>query len=215
MNVILLGPPGAGKGTQAGWLCTELGMRYLASGDLLRRHRAAGTELGREAAGYMSAGKLVPDQLVVAIILAEIAADPRGEFLLDGFPRTVAQADSLATAFCAYNLELTAVFLIDTPDEMIEARISGRRQCPDGHVYHVDHDPPQRPGVCDHDGKRLKQRDDDRADVVRERLAIYHADTAPLIAYYERRRLLHRVDGTLAPTEVSAQIRARLGVAAT
>jgi len=97
---------------------------------------------------------------------------------------------------------------------VIEARISGRRQCPDGHVYHVDHDPPQRRDECDHDGKRLKQRDGDRADVVRERLAIYHADTAPLIAYYEQRGVLRRVNGTLAPTEVSAQVRARLGVAA-
>src|SRR3954465_16065264 len=129
MNLILLGPPGAGKGTQAAWLRDELGMTYLATGDLLRRHRAEWTALGRAAAGYMAEGRLVPDGLVVGMIVERIAADPGAPFLLDGFPRTVTQADTLAQAFAARALDLTAVLLIYAPDEVIEARICGRRQC--------------------------------------------------------------------------------------
>jgi adenylate kinase len=210
MNLILLGPPGAGKGTQAAWLRDELGMTYLATGDLLRQHRAEGTALGRAAAGYMAEGRLVPDELVVGMIMERIAADPGAAFLLDGFPRTVTQADTLAQAFAARALDLTAVLLIDAPDEVIEARICGRRQCACGRVYHLEHDPPRSANVCDIDGTRLLQRDDDRAGVVRRRLAVYHANTEPLVDYYGQLEVLHRIDGTAAAPAVAREIRAAL-----
>jgi adenylate kinase len=157
MNLILLGPPGAGKGTQAAWLREELGVTYVATGDLLRQHRADNTVLGREAAAYMDRGELVPDVLVVDMIMQRIVRDSEVGLLLDGFPRTVVQADTLHEALTAHGRELTAVLLIDTPDEVVEARISGRRQCGCGRVYHVEHNPPSRPGVCDEDGERLVQ----------------------------------------------------------
>jgi adenylate kinase len=215
MNLILLGPPGAGKGTQAARLRDELGMTYIATGDLLRRHRADGTALGREAAQYMADGRLVPDELVVGMIINRIAAEPDGAFLLDGFPRTINQAEKVAQAFDSCALELTAVLLIDTPTDVIETRICGRRQCSCGRVYHVEHDPPREPGLCDDDGERLIQRDDDRAEIVRRRLAVYHENTAPLVRYYEQRGVLHRVDGTAAASDVAGQIRTTLDALAT
>jgi adenylate kinase len=210
MNLILLGPPGAGKGTQAARLRDELGMTYVATGDLLRRHRAAGTALGREAARYMADGRLVPDELVVGMIINRIAAEPGSAFLLDGFPRTINQAEKLAQAFNSRGLELTAVLLIDTPTDVIESRICGRRQCRCGRVYHVEHDPPREPGLCDDDGKRLIQRDDDQAEIVRRRLAVYDENTAPLVEYYRRRGLLHCVDGTATQSDVAEAIRTTL-----
>jgi adenylate kinase len=138
MNLILLGRPGAGKGTQADWLRAELGLSPVATGDLLRKHRVDDTALGREASRYMSAGQLVPDELVIEMIREVIATEPDRGFLFDGFPRTIAQANCLAEALGTHRLELTAVLLIDTPDDVITARISGRRQCPNGHLPHED-----------------------------------------------------------------------------
>jgi adenylate kinase len=213
MNLVLLGPPGAGKGTQAVRLCEELQRSYIASGDLLRRHRAHGSALGQQAAEYMTTGKLVPDQLVIDMILDELGTDDTG-FLLDGFPRTLAQADALTRALAARGRRLDAVVLVDAPDDIIAERICGRRQCPNGHVFHLRYNPPAREAVCDHDGEPLEQRDDDRLETVRERLSVYHKTTEPLIAHYEQLGLLVRVDGTLSPPEVSAQIQGALATLA-
>lgn len=212
LNLILLGPPGAGKGTQAARLRDDLGLPYLATGDLLRQHRARATPLGVEAAAYMASGRLVPDELVIALLLAEI--EERGErgFLLDGFPRTPGQAEALDAALREASRALSAVVLVDVPDGVLLERIVGRRQCAGGHVYHVSFDPPASAGVCDVDGMPLFQRDDDRAEVVRERLRVYHEATAPLVGYYEARGLLRRVDGLRPAGEVYASLREALAL---
>jgi adenylate kinase len=178
--VALLGPPGSGKGTQAERLREELGFALLATGDLLREARAEGTELGRRASEYMDRGDLVPDDVIVAMIRDAIAGLDGKPILLDGFPRTVAQADALADALEARNRDLTAAILIDVPDDVVVERISGRHQA----------------------------RDDDRPETVLERLRVYHRETEPLIAYYEERGLLRRIDGTQDADPVAAGVRA-------
>jgi adenylate kinase len=210
LNLILLGPPGAGKGTQGARLRRDFGLPYLAAGDLLREHRARATPLGVQAATYMASGRLVPDELVIALLLGEI--DERGArgFVLDGFPRTPRQAEALANALETTSRALSAVLLVDVPDDALLERIAGRRQCGDGHVYHVDFDPPVRDGVCDIDAKPLFQRDDDQARVVLERLRVYHESTAPLVDYYEARGLLRRLDGLRPAGEVYSALRAAL-----
>ncbi len=180
--VALLGPPGSGKGTQAARLRDQLGFVPLATGDLLREARTAGTDLGRRAAEYMARGDLVPNELIVAMIRDAIASLDGESILLDGFPRTVTQADALAGALEARGRKLSAVILIDVPDEMVVERISGR-----------------------HDG-----REDDRPETVRERLRVYHRETEPLVSYYGDRGLLRRVDGAQHPDTVAAGVRAAL-----
>lgn len=202
LNLVLLGPPGAGKGTQAALLRDLLGLPYLSTGDLLRRHRAKQTPLGREAARFMDAGTLVPDDLVISMLMDAVTDGPPQGFLLDGFPRTVGQADALDVALDDAQTALRAVLLIDLPSEIIVGRIAGRLTCPRGHVFHVRNSPPAHDGICDHDGERLTQRDDDRADTVRRRLEVYRETTAPLAGYYEERGLLCRIDGTREPDEV-------------
>jgi adenylate kinase len=210
LNLILLGPPGAGKGTQAARLRDDFGLPYIGTGDLLREHKANATELGEKAKEYMAAGKLVPDDLVIAMILEKIEEQGADGFLLDGFPRSIPQADALGEALERKRRRLTAALLIDAPDECVVERISGRRVCSNGHVYHVKYDPPKHDLVCDQDGKPLQQRDDDREDAVRARLAVYHETTAPAIEYYDERGLLRRFDGTRSVTEVHDHIRATL-----
>jgi adenylate kinase len=212
LNLVLFGPPGAGKGTQAARLRDDLGLPYLSTGDLLRRHRAKGTELGLQAAGYMAEGRLVPDELVISMLMDAVQDGPPHGFLLDGFPRTTVQADALEAALDRAGTALRAVLLIDAPDTVIVERISGRLTCARGHVFHVQNSPPVRAGVCDHDGEPLTQRDDDLPETVRRRLAVYHELTEPLVAHYEQRGLLCRVDGTRAPAEVFDTIRAVLGL---
>ena len=210
LNLILLGPPGAGKGTQAARLRDDFDLAYIATGDLLREHKAQRTELGLQAEQYMDAGKLVPDELVIAMILDKVEEEGDDGFLLDGFPRTIAQADALGEALDRRARRLTAALLIDVPDEVVIERLSGRRQCANGHLYHVAYDPPKHDGVCDQCGKPLRQRDDDRPEVIAKRLRTYHEQTEPLIEYYEQRGLLRRFDGTRDKVEVHDHIRATL-----
>jgi adenylate kinase len=212
LNLILFGPPGAGKGTQAARLQDDFRLPYVATGDILRAAVKDGTELGMKAKGFMDAGELVPDELVIDLIVDRIGADDaRDGFILDGFPRTRAQADALGEAFDKLGRRITAVLLIDVPDEDLVRRISGRRvSVKTGRPYHVETDPPKHEGRCDVDGSRLVQRDDDKPEVVQKRLEVYHAETEPLVSYYDERGLLRRIDGTRSPTEVHDHIRAVL-----
>jgi adenylate kinase len=212
LNLILLGPPGAGKGTQAERLTEDFGLPYIATGDMLRAEVKEGTDLGRKAKEYMDRGDLVPDDVIIGMILSHIN-DGNGTdgFLLDGFPRNEEQAKALDAALEDLGRNLTAVLLIDVPDSEIVRRISGRRVCAkNGHVYHVDFDPPKREGVCDQDGSKLIQRDDDQPETVQKRLDVYHDQTAQLIPFYEDRGLLRRFDGTRTPTEVHDHVRATI-----
>jgi adenylate kinase len=212
LNLILLGPPGAGKGTQAERLVDDFDLPYYATGDILRAAVEEQSELGREAKGYMDRGDLVPDELIIRVIMERLDT-PEAEdgFLLDGFPRTVAQAEALGDALDRRGRSLTATLLVEVPDEEVIRRLSGRRICAkNGHVYHVEFDPPKTEGVCDQDGSRLIQRDDDKPETIRNRLSVYHEQTEPLIDWYEERGLLRRFDGTRSADEVHGHIRATL-----
>jgi adenylate kinase len=199
LNLILLGPPGAGKGTQASTLVEEFDLPYIATGDILRAAMKEGTDLGKEAKQYVEAGDLVPDGVIVGVVAERLHADDtRDGFILDGFPRTIPQAQALDQRLDNMGRSLTAVLLIEAPDEDVIKRISGRRICPEGHVYHVDYDPPEREGICDHDGEPLSQRDDDKPEKVKRRLEVYHEQTAPLIEFYDERGLVHEFRKTLS-----------------
>jgi len=213
LNLILLGPPGAGKGTQAERLREDFGLPHISTGDMLRAQVSSGSELGVKAKRYMDAGELVPDEVIIDMIVQRVCgADARDGFLLDGFPRNETQADALARALARLERRLTAVLAIEVSDEEVVRRLSGRRVCVKnpGHIYHVDFDPPKHEGVCDQDGSRLIQRDDDREETIRRRLEVYHRQTAPLIDYYDRAGLLRRFDGGRGADEVHARIRATL-----
>jgi adenylate kinase len=208
--LILLGPPGAGKGTQAARLREDFGLPYIGTGDLLREHREQETELGQKAQEYMVRGDLVPDELVIAMILDKVEEEGDDGFLLDGFPRTVGQADALGEELDKLGRRLTAALLVEVPDAIVMQRLSGRRVCPNGHLYHVDFDPPKHENVCDQDGRTLIRRDDDEPAAIERRLSTYHKMTEPLKDYYDERGLLRRFDGTRDKTEVHDHIRATL-----
>ena len=212
LNLILLGPPGAGKGTQAERLRADFPVAYIATGEMLRAAVDAGTELGLKAKAIMEKGDLVPDEVIIGLALERLRADDaRDGFLLDGFPRTVPQAQALDAEMAELGRRITAVLCLEVPTEEIVRRISGRRISESsGRVYHVEFDPPEREGVDDVDGSPLIQREDDKAEVVAARLAKYHESTHPLIEYYEERGLLRRFDGTRPPTEVHDHIRATI-----
>jgi adenylate kinase len=212
LNLVLLGPPGSGKGTQGERLQEDFRLPYYATGDILRAAVRNGTELGEEAKQYMDRGDLVPDEVMVGLIAERVGSDEAVDgFVLDGFPRTIAQGEALDAKLGELGRELTAAVLIDVPDEEVVRRLSGRRVCvKEGHIFHLEFDPPKNEGVCDMDGSRLEIRDDDKPDVVRHRLSTYHEKTEPLVAYYEDRSLLRRVDGEPSPEEVSDRIRAML-----
>jgi adenylate kinase len=212
LNLVLLGPPGAGKGTQAERLVADFGLPYYSTGIILRAAIEAESELGREAKEYVDKGELVPDDLVCRVIEERLDSGEADDgFLLDGFPRTIGQAEMLEGALDSRGRLLTAVLLIEVGDDEVIRRLSGRRTCvKNGHVYHVEFDPPKNEGICDQDGSRLVQRDDDKPETIKKRLAVYHEQTAPLVDWYEERGLLRRFDGTRTPDEVHARIRATL-----
>src|SRR5690348_13275800 len=211
-NLVLLGPPGSGKGTQGERLQDDLELPYYATGDILRAAVREGTELGRAAKDYMDRGDLVPDEVIVGMIGERIDSSEAADgFILDGFPRTAPQAEALAAKLKELGRELTAVLLIDVSDEEVVRRLGGRRTCVEnGHVFHVEFNPPQREGVCDIDGSELIVRDDDKPEATRKRLETHHEKTEPLVSYYDQRSVLRRIEGTAAPDEVTEEIRRTL-----
>jgi adenylate kinase len=212
LNLVLLGPPGSGKGTQGERLQEDFRLPYWATGDILRAAVRDGSELGREAKEYMDRGDLVPDEVMVGLIAERVSAHEAADgFILDGFPRTIAQAEELDAGLADQGRELTTALLIDVSDEEVMRRLSGRRTCvKGGHVFHVEFDPAKNEGICDVCGARLIVRDDDKPEVVSNRLQQYHEKTEPLIAYYDDKGILRRIDGSLSPDEVSDRIRATL-----
>jgi adenylate kinase len=210
LNLILLGPPGSGKGTQGERLQEDFRLPYYATGDILRAAVRDGTDLGREAKEYMDRGDLVPDEVIVGVIAERVASHEAVDgFILDGFPRTMPQAQALEAKMGELGREITAAVLFEVSDEEVVRRLGGRRTCvKNGHVFHVEFDPPKNEGVCDVCGARLEIRDDDKPEVIRHRLEQYHEKTEPLISYYEGRGLLKRVDGALPPDDVGDRIRA-------
>jgi adenylate kinase len=209
LNLILLGPPGSGKGTQGERLQEDLELPYYATGDILRAAVRDETEIGKAAREFMNRGDLVPDDVIIGVIAERLESGEADHgFILDGFPRTVPQAEALDSKLGELGRHLTAVVLIDVSDEEIVRRLSGRRVCVDsGHVYHVDFNPPATEGICDIDGSELIVRDDDKPEVVRNRLVQYHEKTAPLVDFYKKQALLNRVDGSQDPDRVGESVR--------
>jgi adenylate kinase len=213
MRLVLLGPPGAGKGTQARMLAERFGAIHVASGDLLRAAVKEKTPLGLEAKSYMDRGALVPDELVLKLVEEHLdSSDGDRGFILDGFPRSVAQAEALNRMLNRRGLSIDKVIAIIVPDSEIIKRISGRRTCRNcGAMYHVIFDPPRNPGICNECNGELYQREDDAEDTVRMRLEVYAAETKPLLEYYRRAGLLVEVNGVGRPEEIRDQILAALG----
>ena len=212
LNLVLLGPPGSGKGTQGERLQEDLRLPYYATGDILRAAVRDETELGRSAKEYMDRGDLVPDEVIVGVIGERIASSEALDgFILDGFPRTTPQAEALDAKLTELGRSVSAVLLIDVSDDEVVRRLGGRRTCEEnGHVFHVDFEPPEQEGVCDIDGSELIVRDDDKPEVIRKRLQTYHEKTEPLVSYYDHRSVLRRIEGEAAPDEVAEKIRRTL-----
>ena len=208
-NVVLLGGPGAGKGTQAERIVADYALPHISTGDMLRDAVARGTEMGRAAQQYMESGRLVPDEVVIGVVRDRLAEPDAAEgFLLDGFPRTVPQAEALDAMLAEAGRAITHVVLIDVPAEELVQRIAGRRSCAVcGKIYNVTYDPPKVDGVCDVDGGELTQRADDNEETVRNRIAVYEQQTAPLVGYYTDKGVLESAfGGGKAPDEVYEQV---------
>ncbi|MBR0171907.1 MAG: adenylate kinase [Lachnospiraceae bacterium] len=208
MVIVMLGAPGAGKGTQADLICAEYNIPHISTGDIFRANIKNGTELGKRAKSYMDKGELVPDQLTVEILLDRVAQDDCKEgYVLDGFPRTIPQAEVLDDALGKLSAKVDHAINVDVPDDAIVARMSGRRSCPDcGTVYHIVYNKPAKDGTCDKCGASLVQREDDAEETVRNRLKVYHDQTAPLIDFYEKKGALKTVDGTQDMKQVTDNI---------
>ncbi len=209
LNLILLGPPGSGKGTQGERLQEDFRLPYYATGDILRAAVKEGTEVGKQAKEYMDRGDLVPDEVIIGVIAERLQGEEAADgFILDGFPRTVPQAEALDTKMSELRRVITGVLLIEVPEEEILRRLGGRRTCEENpsHIYHVEFDPPKQEGVCDIDGAKLITRDDDKPEVIKNRLAQYREKTEPLVDYYDERGILNHVDGKQSPDEVEERI---------
>lgn len=213
MNLILLGPPGAGKGTQAKRLEQERGMTQLSTGDMLREAQASGSEMGKQVAEIMARGDLVTDEIVIGLIEEKLNAAPGGSFIFDGFPRTLAQADALGEALSRHGQKVDAVIALEVEDEVLVDRVSGRYTCANcGQMYHDRTMQPAKEGVCDACGAtEFKRRADDNADSLRQRLLAYYKQTSPLIGYYHAKEQLASVDGLQSIEEVASAIDAVLG----
>ncbi|WP_345602097.1 adenylate kinase, partial [Streptomyces chumphonensis] len=193
MRILLVGPPGAGKGTQAALLAKNLGIPHISTGDLFRANISEGTELGRRAQDFMRKGELVPDEITIGMAKDRMEQpDAANGFLLDGFPRNLAQAEALDGILTDVGLALDSVLDLEVPEDEVVRRIAGRRMCrqDSSHIFHVDYTPPKAEGVCDVCGGELYQRDDDREDTVRKRLEVYHSETEPIIDYYKAQGLV-------------------------
>lgn len=213
MKIIMLGAPGAGKGTQAKMIADKYGVPHISTGDIFRANIKNGTELGMEAKKYMDQGLLVPDELTVRILLDRVVQDDcKNGYVLDGFPRTIPQAEVLDSELTKLGDHIDYAINVDVPDENIVKRMSGRRACLTcGATYHIEHVPPKKEGICDVCGSELVLRDDDKPETVKNRLNVYHEQTQPLIDFYTEKGVLKTVDGTVPMEEVFAAITAILG----
>ncbi len=213
MKIIMLGAPGAGKGTQAKMIADKYGIPHVSTGDIFRANIKNGTELGKQAKAYMDKGELVPDELTVKILLDRVAQDDcKNGYVLDGFPRTIPQAEVLDKELDRLGESIDYAINVDVPDENIVKRMGGRRACVTcGATYHIEHVPPKKEGICDNCGGELILRDDDKPETVQNRLNVYHTQTQPLIDFYNAKGVLREVDGTKDMMEVFDSIKAILG----
>ena len=213
MKIIMLGAPGAGKGTQAQMICDKYNIPHISTGDLFRSNIKNGTELGKKAKEYMDKGQLVPDELTVELLLDRVAKeDCKDGYVLDGFPRTIPQADVLDKELTKLSDKIDFAINVEVPDENTVRRMSGRRACLKcGATYHIEHIPPKQEGICDRCGSELVQRDDDKPETVQNRLSVYHEQTQPLITYYNGKNILKTVDGTKDMNDVFEDIVKILG----
>jgi adenylate kinase len=204
MKIIMLGAPGAGKGTQAQMIADKFNIPHISTGDIFRANIKNGTELGKKAKEFMDKGQLVPDELTVQLLLDRVANDDcKNGYVLDGFPRTIPQADVLDSELTKLGDKVDFAINVDVPDENIVRRMSGRRACLKcGATYHIEHIPPKKEGICDKCGSELVQREDDKPETVQNRLSVYHEQTQPLIDYYDKKKILKTVDGTKDMQEV-------------
>ena len=208
MKIIMLGAPGAGKGTQAQMIADKFNIPHISTGDIFRANIKNGTELGKKAKEFMDKGQLVPDELTVQLLLDRVANDDcKNGYVLDGFPRTNPQADVLDSELTKLGDKVDFAINVDVPDENIVRRMSGRRACLKcGATYHIEHIPPKKEGICDKCGSELVQREDDKPETVQNRLSVYHEQTQPLIDYYDKKNILKTVDGTKDMQEVFSNI---------
>ena len=207
MRVVLLGAPGAGKGTQCKRIVEKYGLVHLSSGDILRSHRAKGAELGKKAQAYMDSGALVPDEIMVEMMADEIKKAPKAGFVLDGFPRTVEQAGELDKALASNGQKIDIVLNLKVDDDVVAQRMTGRRSCPEcGAVYHIENLKPKVEGICDNDGTELVQRTDDGLEVVANRLKTYHLQTEPVVDYYRNSSAVYDIDANKDADETTALV---------